>query len=82
VIFGLWCCVMNTIQHLRLRERRQKRGGTLANWASRLGVSTGQLSRLERGLVGRVDFEVLEQVKRLYGISDEEVRQAIFLAES
>ncbi len=71
---------MNTIQHLKLREQRLRKGGTLAHWASQLNISTAQLSRLERGLVGRVDFDLFERIKVLYGISEAEVRQAMLLS--
>jgi len=73
---------MNAIHQLRLRQRRLRKGGKLEHWAERLGISPSYLSRLERGLVGRVDFEFLERVKSLYGISDEEVRRAISRSRS
>lgn len=71
---------MNAIQQLQLRKRRLARGGKLGTWADRLRISQGSLSLLERGAVKRVDYRVFERVKRLYCVSDEEVRQALCLA--
>ena len=72
---------MNAIQQLRLRKRRLAKGGKLETWAERLRISRSSLSMIERGGVERVDYRVFERVKRLYGVSDEEVRQALCLAD-
>lgn len=52
-----------------LRAARVKRGKQLVEFAAQLGVSAGQLSRLERDLVGAVDATKLRCLARTYRIS-------------
>ena len=68
---------MNAIQQLRLRNRRLSKCGKLETWATWVRISKGQLSRIERGEVTRVDYRVLERIKQVYGVTDAEVRKAL-----
>lgn len=51
-----------------LRTAREKRGKQLIEFAARLGISAGQLSRMERDLVGAVDATKLRCLAKTYGI--------------
>ena len=56
-----------------LRNLRQARQGTLANFSKEIGVSAGQLSRLERGMTGSVSASMLRPISNAYGISTDEL---------
>lgn len=54
-----------------IREQRRRDGdaeATLERYAERLGVSISQLSRIERGFVGRLDLDVWIAISKLYGV--------------
>lgn len=48
-----------------IREQRQK---LLAEYADRLGITEGHLSRIERGLVESIPVELAWGIRRVYGV--------------
>ena len=56
----------------RIREMRQERGFNVAEFAGRVGISAGHLSRLERGEVSP-SFSVGAAIARALGVTAEEL---------
>lgn len=55
----------------KIREGRQALDGsghTQEEYAARLGVSQGHLSKIERGLVESMDVELAWAISRVYGV--------------
>ena len=59
---------METTAPEALRAARLEQQATLRDWASRLRISVGHLSRLERGLVPNVGVDLAVRVRNLAGI--------------
>jgi transcriptional regulator with XRE-family HTH domain len=51
-----------------LRTIRTKRKASLASYAKKVGVSIGQLSRIERGLIGSLDITTALRISDVYGL--------------
>ncbi len=60
--------VKTEVDRLGLREIRETRGHRLSDYAERLGVDRGQLSRIERGLIGSLDVGMAWGISRVYGV--------------
>ncbi|KPF67824.1 XRE family transcriptional regulator [Bosea sp. AAP35] len=65
----------------RVREHRDKRGMTLADMASVLGVTPAYLSALEHGKRGRPTFTLIQGVIHVLGVIWDEADELVRLAD-
>lgn len=60
---------------LLLREKRTSTGKTLNEMAAICGLSASQLSRIERGLFGRLDFQDAAAICDAYDVDLETLHE-------